>query len=169
MILAGEEGFRDAKWWLGFTKARIAHIKACRACLPVRDGVTCHDQSGEQALTDPRPKGKGFTPSGGVRRRRRCELGLVSAMVSLLQQDKTLYGELCPDVKLKLEATLGNVSSRLIASKLLKEDVADNPVRLLGRNANAIRPQRSPVVFFSKFPQRARGFDHRAGHWGHSE
>src|SRR5207249_8667228 len=21
-----EEGFRDAKWWLGFTKARIAHI-----------------------------------------------------------------------------------------------------------------------------------------------
>jgi hypothetical protein len=37
-------------------------------------------------------------------------LGLVSAMVSLLQQDKTLYGELCPHVKLKLEATLGNVS-----------------------------------------------------------
>ena len=35
------------------------------------------------------------------RRRRRCELGLVSAMVSLLQQDKTLYGELCPHVKLK--------------------------------------------------------------------
>ncbi len=31
------------------------------------------------------------------RRRRRCELGLVS----LLQQDKTLYGELCPHVKLK--------------------------------------------------------------------
>ena len=23
-----EEGFRDAKWWLGFTKARIAHLKA---------------------------------------------------------------------------------------------------------------------------------------------
>ena len=44
------------------------------------------------------------------RRRRRCELGLVSAMVSLLQQDKTLYGELCPHVKLQLEATLGNVS-----------------------------------------------------------
>src|SRR5262249_55409213 len=57
------------------------------------------------------PKGKGFTPSSGVQRRRgRCELGLVSAMVSLLQQDKTLYGALCPHVKLKLEATLGNVS-----------------------------------------------------------
>ncbi len=24
----GEEGCRDAKWWLGFTKARMAHIKA---------------------------------------------------------------------------------------------------------------------------------------------
>jgi hypothetical protein len=23
-----EEGFRDAKWWLGFAKARIAQIKA---------------------------------------------------------------------------------------------------------------------------------------------
>src|SRR5262249_54350844 len=44
------------------------------------------------------------------RRRGRCELGLVSAMVSLLQGDKTLYNELCPHVKLKLEATLENVS-----------------------------------------------------------
>jgi len=34
----------------------------------------------------------------------------VSAMVNLLQQDKTLYGDLCPHVKLKLEAILENVS-----------------------------------------------------------
>jgi hypothetical protein len=44
------------------------------------------------------------------RRRGRCELGLVSAMVSLLQRDKTLYNDLCPHVTLKLEATLENVS-----------------------------------------------------------
>src|SRR5262249_52958040 len=44
------------------------------------------------------------------RRRGRCELGLVSAMVSLLQRDKTLYNDLCPHVKLKLEATLAHVS-----------------------------------------------------------
>ena len=44
------------------------------------------------------------------RRRGRCELGLVSAIVSLLQRDKTLYNDLCPHVKLKLEATLENVS-----------------------------------------------------------
>jgi len=34
----------------------------------------------------------------------------VSAMVSLLQGDKTLYNELCPHVKLTLEAILENVS-----------------------------------------------------------
>ena len=44
------------------------------------------------------------------RRRGRGELGLVSAMVSLLQRDKTLYNDLYPHVKLKLEATLENVS-----------------------------------------------------------
>ena len=44
------------------------------------------------------------------RRRGRCELGLVSTMVSLLQRDKTLYNALCPHRKLKLEATLENVS-----------------------------------------------------------
>ena len=61
-----EEGFRDAKWWLGFAKARIgrqglvAHV--CLVC----DGFTGHDESGEQALTYPRAKGKGLAPSGGV-------------------------------------------------------------------------------------------------------
>src|SRR5262245_39937322 len=43
--------------------------------------------------------------------------------------------------------------SRLIASKLLKEDVAVNPVGLLGRNANAMRPQRSPGVFSASVPK----------------
>ena len=44
------------------------------------------------------------------RRRGRCELGLIRAMVSLLKQDKTLYHKLCPHAKLRLEATLANVS-----------------------------------------------------------
>jgi hypothetical protein len=34
----------------------------------------------------------------------------MSAMVSLLQRDKTLYNDLCPHVTLTLEATLDNVS-----------------------------------------------------------
>jgi hypothetical protein len=44
------------------------------------------------------------------RRRRRCELGLVSTMVYLLRQDKTLYDKLSPHAKLRLEARLENVS-----------------------------------------------------------
>ena len=44
------------------------------------------------------------------RRRKRCELSLVSAMLSLLQEDKHLLAQLCPSIKLDLEATLPNVS-----------------------------------------------------------
>src|SRR6267142_1727998 len=82
----------------------VAHV--CLVC----DGVTCDDESGEQALTYPRTRAKDLLRRVVSRRRGRCELGLVSAMVSLLQRDKTLYNDLCPHVKLKLEATLENVS-----------------------------------------------------------
>jgi hypothetical protein len=44
------------------------------------------------------------------RRCGRCELRLVSAMVSLLQQDPGLYHHLVPRIKLKLEGQLANVS-----------------------------------------------------------
>ena len=44
------------------------------------------------------------------RRRGRCELGLVSAMISLLQRDATLYEALGAHVKLRLDETLANVS-----------------------------------------------------------
>ena len=44
------------------------------------------------------------------RRRGRCELGLVRAMISLLQRDSTLYEALGAHVKLRLDETLTNVS-----------------------------------------------------------
>jgi len=44
------------------------------------------------------------------RRRGRCELSLVSAMISLLHQDPGLYNHLVPRRKLKLEGDLANVS-----------------------------------------------------------
>lgn len=44
------------------------------------------------------------------RRRGRCELSLVSAMISLLQQDPGLYDHLAPRIKLKLDKDLANVS-----------------------------------------------------------
>ena len=44
------------------------------------------------------------------RRRGRCELSLVSAMLSLLQQDRSLLACLLSFTKFKLDATLDNVS-----------------------------------------------------------
>ena len=106
-----EEGFRDAKWWLGFAKARIAHIKAwSRMFALFAMALLVMTSLGSTLLLTQGPRAKDLLRRVVSRRRGRCELGLVSAMVSLLQQDKTLYGDLCPHMKLKLEATLENVS-----------------------------------------------------------
>jgi hypothetical protein len=106
-----EEGFRDAKWWLGFAKARMVHIQAwSRMFALFAIALLVMTSLGSKLLLTQGQRAKDLLRRVVSRRRSRCELGLVSAMVSLLQQDKTLYGELCPHVKLKLEATLGNVS-----------------------------------------------------------
>ena len=44
------------------------------------------------------------------RRRGRCELSLVSAMISLLHQEPELYAYLVPRMKLKLDGDLAKVS-----------------------------------------------------------
>jgi len=44
------------------------------------------------------------------RRRGRCELSVISAIVSLLYQDRSLYKHLSGRTKLNLEGTLANVS-----------------------------------------------------------
>jgi len=107
----GEAGFRDAKWWLGFAKARIAQIKAwSRMFALFAMALLVMTSLGSTLLLTHGQRAKDLLRRVVSRRRGRCELGLVSAMVSLLQQDKTLYGDLCPHVKLKLEATLENVS-----------------------------------------------------------
>ena len=106
-----EEGFRDAKWWLGFTKARIAQIKAwSRMFALFAMALLVMTSLGSKLLLAQGQRAKDLLRRVVSRRRGRCELGLVSAMVSLLQRDKTLYNDLCPHVKLKLEATLENVS-----------------------------------------------------------
>ncbi len=97
-----EEGLRDATGWLGFAKARMAQIKAwsrmfalCAMALLVMTSL------GSKLLLTQGHRAKALLRRVVSRRRGRCELGLVSAMVNLLQQDKTLYGDLCPHVKLK--------------------------------------------------------------------
>jgi Transposase DDE domain len=106
-----EAGFRDAKWWLGFAQARIKHIKAwsrlfALVAIALLVVVTLASRlllrRGEQATV--------LLRRVTSRRRGRCELSPVSAMISLLQQDSGLYDHLAPRLKLKLEGDLANVS-----------------------------------------------------------
>lgn len=106
-----EAGFRDAKWWLGFAQARIKQITAwsrlfALVAIALLVVVTLASRlllrRGEQAAV--------LLRRVTSRRRGRCELSLVSAMISLLQQDSGLYDHLAPRLKLKLEGDLANVS-----------------------------------------------------------
>ena len=97
-----EAGFRDAKWWLGFAKARMAQIKAwSRLFALFAMALLVLTSLGSQRLLAQGHRAQNLLRRVVSRRRGRCELGLVSAMVSLLQRDKTLYNALCPHVKLK--------------------------------------------------------------------
>jgi hypothetical protein len=106
-----EAGFRDAKWCLGFAQARIKQITAwsrlfALVAIALLVVVTLASRlllrRGEQATV--------LLRRVTSRRRGRCELSLVSAMISLLQQDSGLYDHLVPRLKLKLEGGLANVS-----------------------------------------------------------
>jgi Transposase DDE domain len=106
-----EAGFRDAKWWLGFAQARIKHITAwsrlfalvAMALLVVVSLATRLLLRGDQRAST-------LLRRVVSRRRRRCELSLVSAMLSLLQQEPGLYEHLAPRMKLKLDGDLAKVS-----------------------------------------------------------
>jgi hypothetical protein len=96
---------------LGFAKARIAQIKAwSRMFALFAIALLVMTSLGSQLLLAPSRGAPHLLRRVASRRRGRCELGLISAMVSLLKQDKTLYHKLCPHAKLRLEATLANVS-----------------------------------------------------------
>lgn len=106
-----EEGFRDAKWYLGFKQARVKDIRAwsrlfalfvLALLMLVTLGTFCLLRGDDRA--------KELLRGVASRRRGRCELSLVSAMLSLLQQDRSLLACLLSFTKFKLETTLDNVS-----------------------------------------------------------
>ena len=106
-----EAGFRDVKWWLGFAQARIQAITAwsrlfalCAIALLVVASLAT------RLLLRGDTQARALLRRVTSRRRGRCELSLISAMISLLQQDQSLYGHLTPRFKLKLEGDLANVS-----------------------------------------------------------
>jgi Transposase DDE domain len=106
-----EAGFRDAKWWLGFAQARIKAITAwsrlfalCAIALLVVASLAT------RLLLRGDPQARIWLRRVASRRRGRCELSLVSAMISLLHQEPALYEYLAPRMKLKLDGDLAKVS-----------------------------------------------------------
>jgi hypothetical protein len=106
-----EAGFRDAKWWLGCAQARIQQITAwSRLCALVAIALLVVVSLATRVLLQGGKQARTLLRRVASRRRGRCELSLVRATVSLLQQDPGLYVHLTPRAKLKLEGTLANVS-----------------------------------------------------------
>jgi len=106
-----EEGFRDAKWYLGFKKARVRDIQAWSrlfalfvlALLILVTLGTVWLLPGDQTS-------KRLLRRVASRRRGRCELSLVTAMLSLLRKDRNLIECLLPFTKFKLDKVLQFVS-----------------------------------------------------------
>ncbi len=107
-----EEGFRDAKWYLGFAQARIACIQAwSRLFALFALALLLLTTLGTFVfLQGPRHLARLHLRRVASRRKGRCELSLLTATLTLLQQDWTWLRCLLPSTKFNLEKTLHNVS-----------------------------------------------------------
>ena len=106
-----EAGFRDAKWWLGFAQARIKQIRAwSRLFALVAIALLVVVSLASRLLLRHGARAAALLRRVASRRRGRCELSLVSAMISLLHQEPGLYAHLVPRMKLKLDGDLEKVS-----------------------------------------------------------
>ena len=106
-----EQGFRDAKWELGFAQARIKAIHAwsrlfalfaLALLVVVSLAVKLLLPNGSNAVA--------LLRRVASRRQGRWDLSLVSAMVRLLQEDKSLFAHLSSCVQFNLDARLVYVS-----------------------------------------------------------
>ena len=107
-----EEGFRDAKWYLGFKASRIACIKAwSRLFALFAIALLVLTTLGTFIfLQGPLPLARRHLRQVASRRTGRCELSLLSATLALLQQDWDWFSCLLPNTKFNLLRTLDNVS-----------------------------------------------------------
>jgi hypothetical protein len=106
-----EQGFRDTKWELGFAQARMKDIHAwsrlfalfaLALLVVVSLAVKLLLRGGPGAMT--------LLRRVASRRHGRWDLSVVSAMVRLLQEDKTLFTHLSPHTQFNLDARLVYVS-----------------------------------------------------------
>ena len=106
-----EEGFRDAKGELGFAQARITQIHAWSRLFALFAVALLVVVSLAVKLL--LPGGPAVLPllrRVASRRRGRWDLSLVSAMVRLLQENKSLFAHLSPHIKFNLDARVVYVS-----------------------------------------------------------
>jgi hypothetical protein len=108
---ACEEGFRDVKWEMGFSEARIKDERAWSRMLALfAIGLLIVVEFGMKLLGSGSKEAKEMMRRLASRRKGRWGLSLVSAMISLLKEDKGLIEHLSTHTKLNLEAHLPNVS-----------------------------------------------------------
>jgi hypothetical protein len=106
-----EQGFRDAKWELGFAQARLKAIKAwSRLFALFALALLVVVSLGVKLLLRDGPGAVALLRRVASRRQGRWDLSLVSAMVALLQDDQSLFAHLLPSITLDLEARLVYVS-----------------------------------------------------------
>ncbi len=106
-----EQGFRDAKWELGFAQARIKAIRAwSRLFALFALALLVVVSLGVNLLVRGGPAAVALLRRVASRRQGCWELSLVSAMVELLQDDKSLFAHLSASIKLDLDARLVYVS-----------------------------------------------------------
>ncbi|MDQ3259030.1 MAG: transposase [Acidobacteriota bacterium] len=106
-----EQGFRDVKRRLGFADARVPQITAwSRFFALFAIALLVLATLGAQLLLGGAGRARELLRRVASRRRGRCELSVVSAILSLLAQDRSLYQHLLGRTKLNLESRLANVS-----------------------------------------------------------
>lgn len=106
-----EEGFKDAKWYLGFAQARVQAIAAwSRLFALFAIALLVLTTLGMALLIRAGPAAWRLLRRVVSRRRDRCELSLIAAVIALVQRDHSLFAALSARTKLNLEATLSNVS-----------------------------------------------------------
>ena len=106
-----EEGFRDIKWELGFAQARSTDIQAWSRLVALFALALLAVVSLAMKLLVPGGRrAVALLRRVASRRRGRWDLSLVSAMVALLKEDKSLLTHLSAGIKFNLNARLGYMS-----------------------------------------------------------
>lgn len=106
-----EQGFRDVKWELGFAQARLTALHAwSRLFALFALAVLVVVSLAVKLLLPKGANAVALLRRVASRRRGRWDLSLVSAMVRLLQEDKSLFAHLSSNLKFNLDAQLVYVS-----------------------------------------------------------